>query len=181
MDSYTNEKYRKQVDELAEDIKDLKSEEFTAILKISGSLQMQPMESVDLGKYQDYDIFQYTQKEFKGSLIRIHGFDSSTGFASMKNVSEEKKSFDDVISYLLNSARINGGFDLYCDGYNNKVKNEKRIRCCMYQLYKCQKKKGGSNHLYCVDPLINAKKGNRPDGRKLQRRSKTKFNVDKAD
>jgi hypothetical protein len=51
----------------------------------------------------------------------------------------------------------------------------------MYQLYKCQKKKGGSNYIYRVDPLINAKKGNRPDGRKLQRRSKTKLNVDKAD
>ena len=173
--------FSSDVDELSTLISDYRIKSFPAKLIVRGIHQFEYEEVMDDSLGKDIDIFDYVGKEHKKFVIRLINFDSANGFEKRKNLVASPSSFDKVMIYLMSQAHSSGDFDIILDGMNNKNKNEKRVRCYYGKKYvdrTNQSKEDGNS--FRDDAITNLRQYNRPDGKKLCRRSKSK-RPDKSD
>ena len=121
--------FSSKVEMLSTRIDEYKVQTFKASLKVMGIFQSETEKIMDKRNETMIDVFEYTGKERKKTIICLNGFCPLNGFDKRKNVIESPLEFDKVMNYLTNQSRISDGCEIILDGNNNGKKNEKHVQC----------------------------------------------------
>ena len=137
-------------------------------------------EEYDKSAVNSFNTFDFVSSSFKGMYIQIPRYNVEEKYIQHKNLANAATAFDQLMIDLNKSSRDHGGFEIYSNGQNSNLSNERKIRCYRFNVYKPHfNTKDGREGTFRVDLLCNKRQKNCLDRKTLSRRSRTKLTIKK--